>query len=70
MKLVGGPLIEIVRVAEPSAHLRVAVDLYGSSIRALQFVHADDREHWPWDVGWRGVRGGQPVLGIREPARA
>jgi hypothetical protein len=66
--LIGGPLIEIVTVAEPSAHLRVAVDFYGSDIRALQLVHADDRGHWPWDVGWRGVRGGQPVLGIREPA--
>jgi hypothetical protein len=28
-------------------------------------VHADDRGHWPWDVGYRGVRGGQPVLGVR-----
>lgn len=68
--LTGGPLIEIVTVAEPAAHLHVAVDFYGTDIRALQLVHADDRGHWPWDVGWRGVRGGQPVLGIRQPARA
>jgi hypothetical protein len=68
--LTGGPLIQIVTVAEPSAHLRVAVDFYGSGIRALQLVHADDRGHWPWDVGWRGIRGGQPVLGIREPEKA
>jgi hypothetical protein len=68
--LIGGPLIKFVTVAEPTAHLRVAVDFYGTGIRALQLVHTDDRGHWPWDVGWRGVRGGQPVLGTREPARA
>lgn len=62
-----GPLIEIVRVTEPSAHLRVAVDIYSPSIRALQLVHADDQGRWPWEPGWRGIRGGQPVLGIREP---
>ena len=33
--LTGGPLIEIVRVAQPSAHLRVAVDFYGTGIQAL-----------------------------------
>jgi Domain of unknown function (DUF4262) len=65
----GGPLIEIVDVAEPTAHLVMAVELYGSRLRALQLVHADDRGHWPWDVGYRGVRGGQPVLGARSSAR-
>lgn len=71
--LVGGPLIEIVELPEPSAHLYVATELYGKQIRALQLVHADDRGHWPWDVGYRGVRGGQPVLGpraIRSPNAA
>ena len=62
--LIGGPLIEIVEVAEPSAHLLTAVEFYGPEIRALQLVHADDRGHWPWEVGFRGVRGGQPVLGV------
>jgi hypothetical protein len=65
--LCDGPLIEIVEVAEPAAHLPTAVDLYGPLIHALQLVHADDRGHWPWDRGYRGVRGGQPVLGIRAP---
>lgn len=63
--LAGGPLVEIVELTEPTAHLFVAVELYGSGIRALQLVHADDRGHWPWDAGYRGVRGGQPVLGVR-----
>ncbi|HUA28905.1 MAG TPA: DUF4262 domain-containing protein [Streptosporangiaceae bacterium] len=67
--LTGGPLIEIVEVAEPTAHLVMAVELYGPGVRALQVVHADDRGHWPWDVGYRGVRGGQPVLGVRSSAR-
>ena len=63
--LVGGPLVEIVKVAEPSAHMDVATQFFGDKLRALQVVHADDRGHWPWDVGYRGVRGGQPVLGPR-----
>jgi len=63
--LVGGPLIEIVELPEPSAHLYVATEIYGKVISALQLVHADHRGHWPWDAGYRGVRGGQPVLGPR-----
>jgi hypothetical protein len=63
--LIGGPQVEIVEVAVPSAHLLVAVELYGAGIRALQLVHADDHGHWPWEVEFRGVRGGQPVLGVR-----
>jgi hypothetical protein len=37
-------------------------------IRGLQLVHADKRGRWPWDRQYQGVRGGQPVLGTREPA--
>jgi Domain of unknown function (DUF4262) len=61
----GGPVIEVVRVAEPSAHLAVAAELNGPQFSALQLVYADERGHWPWDVGFRGGRGGQPVLGAR-----
>jgi hypothetical protein len=68
--LVGGPLIEIVEVAEPTAHLNLALNLFGPQIRALQIVHADDRDHWPWDRGYRGIRGGQPVLGMRSAGSA
>ena len=63
-----GPLVEIVRVAVPWAHLNMAVELYGDGIRALQLVHADKRGNWPWDRRYQGVRGGQPILGQREPA--
>jgi hypothetical protein len=65
----GGPLMEIVQVAEPSAHLVIAVEMFGTDLRALQILHADDRGHWPWDVGYRGVRGGQPMLGLRASRR-
>ncbi|MFI6097004.1 DUF4262 domain-containing protein [Lentzea sp. NPDC051213] len=65
VELIGGPLIEYVELSEPSAHLRMAVELYGTELRALQLVHADDRGRWPWDRGYRGGRGGQPVLGMR-----
>jgi hypothetical protein len=61
----GGPVIEIVEVAEPAAHLVTATEFYGPGIRALQLVHADDRGRWPWEVRYRGVQGGQPVLGVR-----
>jgi hypothetical protein len=64
--LIGGPLIEFVEVERPSVHLGVACEFYGAGIRALQIVHADDRGHWPWEMGYRGGRGGQPVLGNRE----
>jgi hypothetical protein len=63
--LIGGPLIEFVEVQTPAAHLFRARDLYGDRIRALQVVHADDRGHWPWETGYRGLKGGQPVLGPR-----
>jgi len=67
-----GPLMEVVRVTEPTAHLVIAVEFYGPEIRALQLVYADERGHWPWDAGFRGHRGGQPVLGVRAapPTRA
>jgi hypothetical protein len=50
---------------EPPAHLLTACELYGAGIRALQIVHADDRGRWPWETGYRGVKGVQPVLGPR-----
>lgn len=66
--LIGGPLIEIVEVAQPDAHLYSGVDIYGSELRALQPVWADRRGRWPWDAGfWKG-RGGQRVLGARATA--
>jgi Domain of unknown function (DUF4262) len=64
--LASGLSIEIVEVAEPTAHLLVAAAVFGPRIRALQIVHADYRGHWPWEPGYRGSgRGGQPVLGAR-----
>jgi Domain of unknown function (DUF4262) len=66
--LTDGPLVEVVTVDAPWAHLHEAVALYGNRIRGLQLVHADKRGRWPWDRAYQGVRGGQPVLGRREPA--
>lgn len=68
VELTGGPVIQMVKVAEPTAHLLIATEMFGPRIRALQVVHADDRGHWPWENGYRGVRGGQPVLGLVDPA--
>src|SRR6201996_6885228 len=36
MGLIGGPLVEVVRVASPWAHLNMAVEFYGQKIRGLQ----------------------------------
>jgi hypothetical protein len=66
--LLDGPLVEIVRVAVPWAHLKLAIKLYGDRVRGLQLVHADKRGNWPWDSRYQGVRGGQPILGPPEPA--
>ncbi|MHC1563591.1 DUF4262 domain-containing protein [Actinomycetospora sp. C-140] len=61
---------EVVALPHPDAHLFVAVDFFGADLRALQLVRADDRGRWPWEVGHRAGRGGQPVLGPRaEPSR-
>jgi Domain of unknown function (DUF4262) len=65
----GGPVLEIVRVAEPCVHLKVAAALNGPTLSALQLVYADERGRWPWDTGFRAGRGGQPVLGARSAAR-
>ena len=63
VKMVDGPFIQIVEIAEPTAYLTIAVELFGPHIRALQVVHADDRGHWPWEPEYRGAQGGQPMLG-------
>jgi hypothetical protein len=65
--LTDGPLVEVVRVAVPWAHLKLAVAIYGDKIGGLQLVHADKRGRWPWDSQYQGVRGGQQILGTREP---
>ncbi len=65
MRIGDGPLMEIVKVAEPTAHLLVAMEFYGSLIRGLQLVHADANGHWPWCPEYHAGPGGQPVLGIR-----
>jgi hypothetical protein len=58
-----GVLWECVPLTDPTAHLHIAVEIFGPGIRALQLVWQDDRGRWPWDVGFRSGRGGQPVLG-------
>lgn len=63
--LIGGPLIEFVEVEVPQAHLFLVAEFFDDPGRALQVVHADDRGHWPWEVGYRGLKGGQPLLGPR-----
>jgi hypothetical protein len=68
--LVGGPLVEFVRVQRPDVHLLTSVTFYGSEqVHALQLVWADERGRWPWDRGFRARRGGQPVLGPRAPTQ-
>jgi hypothetical protein len=60
--------VEFVELPHPDAHLHTAVQLYGPAIRAVQAVWADDRGRWPSQRGFRGARGGQPVLGPRARA--
>jgi Domain of unknown function (DUF4262) len=60
-----GPLAEIVQVAQPDAHLDMAVEIFGSELEAWQLVWADRRGRWPWSADFNDGRGGQPVLGVR-----
>lgn len=65
-----GPECEVVALPHPDVHLFTAVDVYGTRVRALQLVWADSRGRYPWEVGHRAGRGGQPVLGPRGAWRA
>ncbi len=60
-----GPLVEIVEVANPDAHMEWAVAFGGPEVRALQLVWADGRGRWPWAAAFSDGRGRQPVLGAR-----
>lgn len=64
-RLPGQPLVEVVQLTDPTAHLYTAMNIYGLDLRALQLVYADSGGRWPWDAEFRGGQGGQPVLGIR-----
>jgi hypothetical protein len=64
-QLPAGPLIEIVTVEIPDAHLNNAVAFYGPTLQALQLVWADGRGRWPWAATFGDGRGKQPVLGVR-----
>jgi hypothetical protein len=60
-----GPLVELVEVANPDAHMTWAVAFGGQGVRALQLVWADGRGRWPWAAAFSDGRGRQPVLGVR-----
>lgn len=66
VELVGGPAIQVAPITMAAARLPVAADLYGNGVSGLQVIHADDRGRWPWEAGYRGIRGGQPILGAAE----
>jgi Domain of unknown function (DUF4262) len=70
VRLRGGRPGEVVGVAEPWVHLGVAAEMFEARLRAVQLVYADSRGLWPWDAGFRGGRGGQPVLGARAIVKA
>ena len=63
-----GPLVEIVEVNHPDAHLNFAVAFGGPDVRAMQLVWADGRGRWPWAPGFCDGRTRQPVLGYRRRA--
>jgi hypothetical protein len=66
-KLPGCPLLEVVEVDHPDAHMGWAV-AFGGPIRAMQLVWADGRGRWPWAAGFCDGRTRQPVLGFRRRA--
>lgn len=66
INLAGEFHLEVVEVEHPDVHLKFAVDLCGTSIRAYQLVWADARGRWPWDPRWTHGRRLQAVLGARK----
>lgn len=60
-----GPPAVVVQVQHPDAHMDMAVAFYGSDVRALQLVWADDHGHRPWCPDFSNGRIRQPVLGVR-----
>lgn len=70
LTLTSGRGAEVVPLPHPDAHLITAADMLGPRLRAIQLVWCDDRGRWPWDLGFRSRRGGQPVLGPRSGAAA
>jgi hypothetical protein len=65
MELPDGVLLEVVEVAQPDAHLGMAINLYGGEVRALQLVWSDRRGRWPWSADFNPGGRRQPVLGPR-----
>ena len=61
----GGPVPRSSGLPSRACTCRSPPRISGPGFAALQLVYADDRGHWPWDAGFRGGRGGQPVLGAR-----
>lgn len=60
-----GPLVEMVEVEHPDAHLVFADAMFGDEMTALQAVWVDSQGHWPWVASFDGGRGTQAVLGVR-----
>lgn len=60
-----GPMLAVVQVEHPDAHMNVAVAFYGPELRALQLVWADERGHRPWCPEFSNGQLQQPVLGVR-----
>jgi hypothetical protein len=64
-----GPVVEMVEVEQPDAHLKFAVAMLGE-VTALQLVWADRRGRWPWAPDFEDGHGTQPVLGVRATRRS
>jgi hypothetical protein len=65
IKVPDGPLVEIVEVDHPDAHMGWAIEVGGPDVRALQLVWADGSGRWPWSAAFCDGRRRQPVLGVR-----
>jgi hypothetical protein len=64
ISLPDGPVVEMVEVEHPEAHLLCAGAIFGE-VSALQVVWADELGRWPWAPDFDYGRGTQPVLGMR-----
>jgi hypothetical protein len=63
-----GPLVEMVEVEHPDAHLIFAFAIL-REVTATQLVWADRRGRWPWAADFDDGHGTQPVFGVRATKR-
>jgi hypothetical protein len=62
----GAHRLQLVRVTDPArlAHAQAVYATPTTPVTAMQVVWSDHDGHWPWQPGWPGRVGDQPLFGL------